>query len=68
MYVVMVAAFVLWTTYGFLLGSLPLILFNVLSLCLSGAILFLKIRNERRGEGGSAGDGRGKGVAAAGAR
>ena len=28
MYVVTVAAFVLWTTYGFLLGSLPLILFN----------------------------------------
>jgi len=51
MYVVTVAAFVLWTTYGFLLGSLPLILFNVLSLCLSGAILFLKIRSERRCEG-----------------
>jgi MtN3 and saliva related transmembrane protein len=69
MYVVTVAAFVLWTTYGFLLGSLPLILFNVLSLCLSGAILFLKIRNERRGEGGSARDGEGRGkVAATGAR
>jgi len=54
MYVVTVSAFVLWTAYGFLLGSLPLIIFNILSLCLSGAILFLKVRNDRRGEGADA--------------
>jgi len=51
MYVVTVSAFVLWTAYGFLLGSLPLIIFNILSLLLSGAILVLKVRNDRRGDG-----------------
>jgi len=67
MYLVTVSAFVLWTAYGVLLGSLPLILFNALSLCLSGAILFLNIRNKRRGEGGSAAneEGEGERVAAA---
>jgi MtN3 and saliva related transmembrane protein len=49
MYMVTVTAFVLWTTYGFVLGSLPLIVFNALSLVLSGTILFLKLRNDRRG-------------------
>jgi MtN3 and saliva related transmembrane protein len=48
MYMVTVTAFVLWTAYGFVLGSLPLILFNALSLVLSGTILVLKLRNDRR--------------------
>jgi MtN3 and saliva related transmembrane protein len=65
MYVVTVSAFVLWTAYGFLLGSLPLIIFNILSLLLSGTILFLKIRNDRRGEGGPAGADPNPGAAAA---
>jgi MtN3 and saliva related transmembrane protein len=47
MYLVTVAAFVLWTTYGFLIGAMPLIIFNLLSLSLSATILFLKIRNDR---------------------
>ena len=47
MYVVTVTAFVLWTAYGFLLGSFPLIVFNALSLVLSASILVLKIRNDR---------------------
>ncbi len=46
-YIVNVTAFVLWTFYGFVLGSLPLIVFNALSLMLSGTILFLKIRDDR---------------------
>ena len=62
MYFVTVSAFVLWTAYGFLLGSLPLIVFNILSLLLSSTILFLKIRNDRRGEGP---DGEGKPAATA---
>ena len=47
MYLVTVTAFVLWTAYGFLIGALPLIIFNLLSLGLSATILVLKIRNDR---------------------
>ena len=47
MYLVTVTAFVLWSGYGFLIGAWPLIVFNLLSLGLSGTILFLKIRNDR---------------------
>jgi MtN3 and saliva related transmembrane protein len=47
MYLVTVTAFVLWSAYGFLIGAWPLIVFNLLSLGLSGTILFLKIRNDR---------------------
>jgi MtN3 and saliva related transmembrane protein len=55
MYLVTVTAFTLWTLYGFLLGSLPLIIFNLTSLALSTAILVLKIRNQRReGQDGAA--------------
>ncbi len=46
MYLVTVTAFVLWSAYGFLIGAWPLIVFNLLSLGLSGAILVLKIRND----------------------
>ncbi|MGO4387976.1 SemiSWEET family sugar transporter [Microvirga sp. 2YAF29] len=56
MYIVTVTAFTLWSSYGFLIGNMPLIVFNLLSLCLSGTILALKIRNDRqeaRGEGAS---------------
>jgi MtN3 and saliva related transmembrane protein len=53
MYVVTVSAFVLWTAYGFVLGSLPLIVFNALSLGLSGTILALKLRH--RGDGAAPG-------------
>ena len=48
MYMVTVTAFVLWSFYGFLLGSVPLIVFNLLSLAMSATILVLKIRNDRR--------------------
>jgi MtN3 and saliva related transmembrane protein len=41
----------MWTIYGFLLGSVPLIVFNLLSLGLSGSILALKLRNQRRSSG-----------------
>ncbi|MEZ0169274.1 SemiSWEET family sugar transporter [Microvirga sp. TS319] len=51
MYLVTVTAFTLWSVYGFLIGAMPLIVFNLLSLGLSGTILFLKIRNERQKTG-----------------
>src|SRR5690349_8976109 len=35
MYIVTVTAFILWTIYGFVIGSLPIIVFNILSLVLS---------------------------------
>jgi len=47
MYMVTVTAFILWTAYGFVLGSPVLIIFNALSLVLSGSILAMKIRNDR---------------------
>jgi MtN3 and saliva related transmembrane protein len=47
MYMVTVTAFVLWSIYGFLIGSWPIVVFNLLSLGLSGIILGLKIRNDR---------------------
>lgn len=47
MYLVTVTAFMLWSAYGFLIGAWPLIVFNLLSLALSGTILTLKIRNDR---------------------
>ncbi len=48
MYFVTVSAFTLWTIYGFVIGSLPIIVFNILSLILSATILVLKLRNDRR--------------------
>ena len=50
MYLVTVSAFILWTVYGFVIGSWPVVVFNILSLGLSGSILLLKIRNDRRGK------------------
>jgi MtN3 and saliva related transmembrane protein len=54
MYLVTVSAFTMWTIYGYLLGSWPLIVFNLLSLGLSSSILFLKLRNQHRGQEGVA--------------
>lgn len=48
MYLVTVTAFSLWTVYGFLIGSLPIIVFNLLSLALSATILIAKLRHRRR--------------------
>lgn len=44
MYMVTVTAFVLWTIYGFVIGSWPVVVFNALSLCLSATVLVLKLR------------------------
>ena len=48
MFILRVFGLFLWLGYGFSLGSLPLIIFNVLSLVLAGMILVLKLRNSGR--------------------
>jgi MtN3 and saliva related transmembrane protein len=48
MYVVTVAAFTLWIVYGLMIESVPIITFNILSLLLSGTVLLLKLRHQRR--------------------
>jgi MtN3 and saliva related transmembrane protein len=48
MYVVTVTAFTLWIIYGVVISSLPIIVFNSLSLVLSAAILVLKLRGGRQ--------------------
>jgi MtN3 and saliva related transmembrane protein len=50
MYIVTVTAFSLWIAYGLMLGSWPLVISNSLSLALSGAILLLKMRYQRKDE------------------
>ena len=51
MYVITVTAFTLWTAYGFMIGSVPIIAFNIASLLLSATILVLKIRGMRADRG-----------------
>jgi MtN3 and saliva related transmembrane protein len=48
MYVVTVIGFALWSTYGVLLKSWPLIGSNLVCLALAGLILVLKIRDPER--------------------
>jgi MtN3 and saliva related transmembrane protein len=50
-YVISTAAFSLWIIHGVMIGRLPIIVFNVLSLVLSGAILVLKLRAQKAAEG-----------------
>ena len=38
---------ILWLVYGFMIGSLPMIVANVVTLLLSGTIITLKIRYNR---------------------
>lgn len=44
MYIVTVTGFVLWTTYGALLGSWPVWISNAVNLALAATILALKLR------------------------
>ena len=44
MFVCFCAGIVLWVIYGFMLGALPVILANVLTLCIAAAILVFKTR------------------------
>ncbi len=47
MFILTVTGFVLWTTYGLMLGSWPIAVSNVVCLALSGVILGLKWRFSR---------------------
>jgi MtN3 and saliva related transmembrane protein len=47
MYAITVVGFSLWSAYGVLLKSWPLIVSNLVSLSLSGLILILKLREGR---------------------
>jgi MtN3 and saliva related transmembrane protein len=49
MYLVTVAAFSLWLTYGLVIGRWPIALSNAVCLVMSGAILILKLRLDRKG-------------------
>ena len=48
MYMLTVTGFVLWSAYGFMLGSWPLVASNLISLGLACAILVLKLRYRNR--------------------
>ena len=48
-YLISTGAFTLWIAHGVMIGGLPIIVFNALSLALSGAILVLKLRARRAG-------------------
>ena len=50
MYVVTVAGFALWTTYGLMLWQWPLIVTNVICLVLSAFILMMKLLPRRQKE------------------
>lgn len=51
MYIITVSAFSLWTAYGLMIGSIPIVAFNIVSLLLSATILVLKIRGGGRTDG-----------------
>ena len=44
MFVCFCTGIVLWVIYGFMLGALPVILANVVTLCIAATILVFKIR------------------------
>ena len=44
-YLISAGAFALWIVHGVMIGSLPIMVFNALSLLLSGAVLVLKLRH-----------------------
>ena len=53
MFVVRGCGLTLWMVYGFVLGSIPVLIFSVVNFLLSLSILVLKIRHERLGRTGA---------------
>jgi MtN3 and saliva related transmembrane protein len=45
MFLVLVTGLILWLTYGFWRGEMPLIIANAVTLVLAGIILYFKIRH-----------------------
>ena len=52
MYLVLTAAFALWLGYGLVIGSWPVIVFNVCNLALNATILWLKLRDGKQAHHG----------------
>ena len=48
MFVVRTLGLLLWTVYGYAIGSLPVLVFSALGLILSSVILVLKVRGSRQ--------------------
>jgi len=48
MFAVRTFGLLLWTVYGYALGSLPVLVFSALGLVLSSVILVLKVRGSRK--------------------
>lgn len=44
MYIAFTCGVALWLLYGILLGSWPIIIANAITVCLAGAVLFMKLR------------------------
>jgi MtN3 and saliva related transmembrane protein len=55
MYIIISVAFVLWLCYGVVIGSWPMIAFNILNLVLGGMILAMKFRTVSRHRSNRAG-------------
>ncbi|MDB5479010.1 MAG: hypothetical protein JWO83_63 [Caulobacteraceae bacterium] len=49
MYLVTVTGFTLWLSYGLVIGQWPIAVSNAVCLVMSGAILVLKLRLDRKG-------------------
>ena len=47
MYMVLTTAFGLWIVHGVMIGSIPIIVFNVLNLLLRAVTLVMKIRSQK---------------------
>ncbi len=45
MYVLTAGGLVLWTGYGIMLGALPVILANTITLCLCSYLIYLKLKH-----------------------
>ena len=45
MYILLCSGVALWLVYGLMLHALPIIVANLVTLILSGAILFMKLKN-----------------------
>jgi len=48
MFAVRTLGLLLWTVYGYALGSLPVLIFSTLGLILSSVVLVLKVRGSRQ--------------------
>lgn len=44
MYAIFVAGTLLWLAYGLMIGSLPVVIYNLLTSLLAGAVLVMKLR------------------------